>query len=174
MNNAYTHITHKDIPIFIDEESTVLILGSLPSVKSREYGFYYMHPQNRFYKVLSSIFDEIEPLSVDDRKEFLKKHCIALYDVIEECDIIGSSDSSIKNAAPIDIKSILDKYPNIRVIGINGGKAKSLFDKYLLPMADQYDIKVICLPSTSPANARMGVGELVDEYGKLFTKQNNY
>ena len=88
-------VTHESIPIFIDNNSKVLILGSLPSVKTREAGFYYGHPRNRFFKVLSAIFNAEEPISVLDRKEFLKGRNIALYDVIYECDICGSSDSSI-------------------------------------------------------------------------------
>ena len=162
--NSYKHITHKDIPIFIDEESTVLILGSLPSVKSREYGFFYMHPQNRFYKVLGSIFGE----DIVDRRQFLKKHHIALYDVIYECDIIGSSDASIRNPVVIDIDNILSTYPHIKRIGINGNKAKALFDRYLLEKVTKYDVDIVYLPSTSPANARMGVDVLVTHYQHLF------
>lgn len=164
----YNHITHKSIPIFIDKESEILILGSLPSVASREVGFYYGHKQNRFFKVLSAAFDEDECLSIEDRKDFLKRHKIALYDVIEECDIIGSSDSSIKNPVVINIKEIINNYPNIKVIALNGGKAKSLFDKYLLKEVDNTNIKIYYLPSTSPANARMGMNELTKEYKKIF------
>ena len=169
-NNIYTHITHESIPLFIDDDSTILILGSLPSVKSREVGFYYGHPYNRFFKVLSSLFDEEEPIDIDDRKMFLKKHHIALYDVIYECDIISSSDASIKNVIPIDIKSILDKYTNIKTIAINGNKAKHLYDKYLLEIARTYGVKTIYLPSTSPANARMNIDELIKEYSALGNK----
>lgn len=160
----YTHITHESIPLFIDDDSTILILGSLPSVKSRDIGFYYSHPRNKFFTVLAKMYDEKEPLIVDDRKEFLRKHRIALYDVIYECDICGSSDASIRNVVPIDIKSILDKYPNIKKVGINGKKAQSLFDKYLRRIVAEYDIETVYLPSTSPANARMNVSELVKHY----------
>ena len=163
-----THVTHESIPIFIDEESEVLILGSLPSVASREVGFYYGHKHNRFFKVLSAVFDEDECLSIKDRKYFLRRHKIALYDVIEECDIVGSSDSSIKNPVVINIKEILDKYHNIKVIALNGGKAKSLFDKYLLKEVNNTNIKIYYLPSTSPANARMGMNELTKEYSRIF------
>ena len=166
----YTHITHESIPIFIDNNSKVLMLGSLPSVKTREVGFYYGHPRNRFFKVLASIFDVEEPISVIDRKEFLREHNIALYDVIYECDICGSSDSSIKNPIVINIKDILTRYPNIKRIGINGGKAKQLFDRYLLEDVKKFDIEVYYLPSTSPANARMGLDELVEQYSKFFNK----
>ena len=102
------------------------------------------------------------------KKEFLSRHNIALYDVIYECDISGSSDTSIKNPIVIDIFDILTKYPNIKRIAINGGKAKSLFDKYLLSIVKSFDIEVHYLPSTSPANARMTLEELVREYSKVF------
>ena len=166
--NKLTHITHESIPLFIDNESTVLILGSLPSVKSRKDGFYYAHPRNRFFKVLANVFNELEPLTIYERKAFLRRHKIALYDVVYECDIYGSSDSSIKNAIVIDIKDILTRYPNIKRIGVNGGKAKQLFDKYLLSTTIQFDVEVYYLPSTSPANAKMSIDNLVSCYCKPF------
>ena len=162
------HITHESIPIFIDNNSKVLILGSLPSVKTREVGFYYGHPRNRFFKVLSTLFNIEEPINVNDKKELLREHNIALYDVIYECDICGSSDSSIKNPIVIDIKDILIRYLNIKRIGVNGGKAKQLFDRYLLNDVKKFDIEIYYLPSTSPANARMGLDELVEQYSKIF------
>lgn len=172
MNNNYSHISHKSIPIFINNTSSILILGSLPSVKTREVGFYYGHPQNRFYKVLAKIFDEdIATSSIENKKSFLDKHHIALYDVIYECDIIGSSDASIRNPVVIDIKDILDKYKNIKRIGINGGKAKALFDKYLLDIIKNNfsDIDIYYLPSTSPANAKTKLDDLVTSYKELFS-----
>ena len=164
-SSDYIHITHESIPIFIDDNSSILILGSLPSVKSREDGFYYAHKRNRFFKVLSSLFNEDEPITIEDRKAFLYKHHIALYDVIYECDIRGSSDASIRNPIVIDIESILKEHPNIRVIGVNGNKAKELFDRYLLDKVS--DIRVIYLPSTSPANAKYRDIDLVKEYKRL-------
>lgn len=158
------HLSHT-LPIFIYKEAKILILGSFPSIKSREYGFYYSHPQNRFFLTLSKVFNEELPSSIDDRKIFLKKHNIALYDVIEECEITNSEDASIRNPIPIDIERILKEYPNIKVIGITGKKAASLFDKYLL---DKVNIRVVYLPSTSPANAKMKIDELVREYKRLF------
>lgn len=166
-HKVLTHITHESIPIFIDDESTVLILGSLPSIKSREKGFYYAHPRNRFFLVLSRIFDEAEPKTIEERKAFLTKHHISLYDVIKECDIYGSSDASIKNPKVIPLKEILLEHPNIKKIGVNGGKAKQLFDKYLLNDVKEFGVKVLYLPSTSPANARMSADEIVDCYCKL-------
>ena len=167
-HKSSTHITHESIPIIINDESSVLILGSLPSVKSREDGFYYAHPRNRFFKVLANVFNESEPLSIEDRKAFLGRHKIALYDVIYECDISGSSDASIKNAKVVDIKDILESHPNIKRIGVNGGKAKQLFDKCLLNIAKQFDIEVFYLPSTSPANARINLNELIKSFKLLF------
>lgn len=156
---------HHELEIFIDEQSTILILGSFPSVKSRKYGFYYSHKQNRFFPVLATIFNEPWPYTIEERKDFLRRHHIALYDVIEECNIVGSDDSSITNVTPIDIESILNCYPNIQTIGITGKKAAKLFDEYL---KDKVDIQVVDLPSTSPANAKMKIYDLVEEYSKLF------
>ena len=160
------HLTHT-LPIFINDDSKVLILGSFPSVKSRELGFYYSHKRNRFFSTLATIFNEECPNSVSDRQEFLKKHCIALYDVIYECDITNSSDSSIKNVVPIPISDILSRYHHISVIGITGKKACSLFDKYLKQHISD-SIRIVYLPSTSPANARMSDVELVDHFSDLF------
>lgn len=160
------HLTHQ-LEIFIDKESKILILGSFPSEKSREYNFYYSHKQNRFFPVLAKVFNEDSPISIDDRKAFLRKHHIALYDVIYECDIHSSEDSSIRNVIPIDIRKILDEYPNIKAIGITGKKAQSLFDKYL---KDKVNIEVFYLPSTSPANAKMKLDDLAKEYISFFAK----
>lgn len=160
---------HKhELEIFINKDSEILILGSFPSVKSREIKFYYSHQQNRFFPTLSRIFNEICPMSIPDRKAFLRLHRIALYDVIEECDIDGSDDDSIRDVTPIDIESLLRDFPNIKVIGVTGKKASKLFDKYLL---DKVNIPVIYLPSTSPANAKMNIDALVVEYQKLFKKK---
>ena len=169
MNNDLTHITHECIPLFINDDSRYLILGSLPSVKRREEQFYYAHKRNRFFAVLSNVFKEDTPLSVEEKKAFLTRHKIALYDVIYECDIHKSSDASIKNAKVIDILDILNRYPSIKVIAINGGKAKSLFDKYLLKLIP-LEVEIIYLPSTSPANARVGIEELNKAYAVLLTK----
>lgn len=157
------HLIH-ELPIFINDDSNILILGSFPSIKSRQYGFYYSHPQNRFFPTLAKLFNEECPTSIDERKDFLIKHNIALYDVIEECDINNSEDASIKNPMPIDIESILNSHPNIKVIGITGKKACSLFDKYLL---DKVSTKVVYLPSTSPANAKMKLDNLVNSFSNL-------
>ena len=161
------HLKHT-LEIFIDDNSKHLILGSFPSVKSREYNFYYSHPTNRLFKVLYKIFDEPYSTSIEDRKIFLREHNIALYDVIEECDIESSYDASIKNVIPIDIEDILSRYPNIVSIGVTGGKASSLFKKYLLDKIDTSKIKITYLPSSSSANARMSVDDLVEQFREVF------
>ena len=157
----FQHVTHESIPPFINENSKVLILGSLPSIKSREDGFFYAHPQNRFFKTLAGIFNEEEPKTIIDRKEFLNRHSIALYDVIYECDICGSSDSSIKNVVPIKLKELLKQYPNISKIYTTGKKSKDLYDKYLLK---DIGIEAISLPSSSAANAGMSQSQLIEAY----------
>lgn len=152
-------VTHEFEP-FYDENSKILILGSIPSPKSRELGFYYMHPQNRFWKVISSVFGEDIPIPIEDKKQFLKKHNIALWDVLESCDIDGASDSSIKNPIPNDIEKIL-KNSKVERIYTTGKTAHKLYNKYIL---NKIGIEDICLSSTSPANVRMSLEDLVDEY----------
>ncbi len=125
------HVTHTFGPVY-DEQSKILILGSMPSVKSREQQFYYGHPQNRFWKVLSAVLGEAAPDAIEDKKDFLLRHHIALWDVIESCDIIGSSDSSIKNVRGNDMRLILDT-AEIDAVVLNGGKAYELFVKYCRP-----------------------------------------
>lgn len=160
-NKTKGHVDHKGIPPFINKDSKILILGSLPSVASRDKGFFYAHPQNRFFKILAYVFNEEEPKSIEDRKEFLLKHNIALYDVIFSCDIYGSSDATIENVEPINLKELLKEYPNIKKIFTTGKKAKELYDKYLLP---QVGIEAISLPSSSAANASMNIDQLVEQY----------
>ncbi len=169
-SNNYQHITHESIKPFINNNSSILILGSFPSVKSREEEFYYAHKSNRFYKVLSYIFFEPLPTSIESKKELLVKHHIALYDVIYSCDISNSDDSSIRNVTPINIKELLDKFPNINRIIVNGNKAKELFNKYLLKDIDTKNIRVRYAPSTSSANAKMSVDKLVEIYAKLIAE----
>lgn len=157
-----THQKHNIEPVF-DENSKVLILGSFPSVKSRESAFFYGHPQNRFWKILAEIFCEPVPQTVEEKKELLLKHNIAVWDVIASCDIEGSSDSSIKNVVPNDIGIILEQ-ADIQRICLNGGTAYRLFCKYHkesgIPPIQQ-------LPSSSPANARYRLADLVEEWKKV-------
>lgn len=155
MDKEYQHIRHEFAPVY-DEQSKILILGTLPSVKSREQHFYYGHPQNRFWKVLACVFGEQPPVGIQEKTAFLLRHRVAVWDVIEECDIIGSSDSSIKNVVPADIGRILKEAP-IEKIYANGEKAYRLYMKYIYPVVN----KAICkLPSTSPANAAFGQDRL--------------
>lgn len=149
---------HNLEPIY-DKDSKVLILGSFPSVKSREVASYYAHPQNRFWKILESLYNE----EIIDKKAFLLKHHIALWDVIASCDIKGSSDTSIKNVKVNDINKII-KTSKIEKIFTTGKKAYNLYNKYLL---EETKIEAIYLPSPSPANASMSLEELVNEYKKI-------
>lgn len=155
-------IQHPIEPVF-DKESKILILGSFPSVKSREEGFFYSHPQNRFWKVLAEIWKEPVPVSIDEKKSFLLRNHIAVWDVIKSCDIEGSSDSSIKNVVANDIGVILLE-ANIKQIYVNGKKAQQLYQKYIYPMLQK---EAICLPSTSPANAAWSLERLVQEWRKI-------
>ncbi len=148
------HVVHPLKPIY-DRNSKVLILGSMPSVKSRELGFYYAHPQNRFWKILAKIYNEPIATTIEARKNFLLKHHIALFDVIQSCDIISSSDSSIKNPIPNDFTPILET-ANIKAIFTTGRKAYQLYNKYCYSKTGTV-AKI--LPSTSPANCRKGIEE---------------
>ena len=144
----YEHIVHSFEPVY-DKASEILILGTLPSVKSRENNFYYGHKQNRFWKVLATLLKEPVPDTIEEKKAMLLAHRIALWDVIQSCDIKGSSDSSIKNVQPTDIGMILEK-TNITRIYANGNKAGQLYKRYQFPVTGR---KATVLPSTSPANA---------------------
>lgn len=156
-------VTHTLEPIY-DKDARVLILGTFPSVKSREGKFYYHHPQNRFWKVISILTASEEPDTVPEKKELLLKNQIAVWDVIKSCDIEGSSDSSIKNVVPNDIKQIVDK-SQIRAIFANGNKAFTLYNKYCLKSTG---CKIIKLPSTSPANASYSLERLVESWRAAF------
>ncbi|MCR4740581.1 MAG: DNA-deoxyinosine glycosylase [Lachnospiraceae bacterium] len=155
------HILHP-IPPFYDKESKILILGSFPSVKSRDQMFFYGHPQNRFWKVIASVFSDKEPETVPEKKSFLRTHHIALWDVIGSCDIEGSSDSSIENVVVNDISKIL-KEADIRCIFVNGKTAEKYYKRYIEPKTGK---KAVCLPSTSPANAAWSVDKLVLNWGR--------
>lgn len=158
----YQRINHEFEPVY-NSKSKQLILGSFPSVKSRELGFYYSHPRNRFWKVLSEIYNETLPTQIQEKKEFLFRHEIAVWDVIEKCDIIGSSDSSIKNVVPADINRILLE-SEIKIIYANGQKAYELYQKYCYQTTKQ---EIIKLPSTSPANAAWKLEDLISAWSCL-------
>ena len=150
---------HPIAPVF-DKDSKVLILGSFPSVRSREEGFFYGHPQNRFWKVTSQIFGEELPVTIDEKKAFLIRNHIALWDVIGSCEIDGSSDSSIRDVTVNDLSVILD-VADIRAIFLNGKKAEQYYLKYLFPVLKR---DAVCLPSTSPANAAWNLDKLADAW----------
>ncbi|MGI6212049.1 MAG: DNA-deoxyinosine glycosylase [Anaerovoracaceae bacterium] len=143
---------------FYDPGSRILILGSFPSVKSREQNFYYGHPRNRFWRVLSTLFDARVPETVDEKKAFLTSCHIALYDVIEQCSICGSSDSSIRDVVPADLSPILSGSQVGSRIYTNGARAYELYRKHLYP---RNGIEAVKLPSTSPANAAYSLDDLV-------------
>ena len=157
-----TYITHPFGPLY-SGESRVLILGSFPSVKSREQNFFYGHPQNRFWKVISAIFGENVPATIDDKKRLILNNKLALWDSIAGCEITGSSDSSIRNARANDISMILDKAP-IEHIYTNGKKSHELYVKYIEPAVGR---EAICLPSTSPANAQWTLDRLIDAWSVI-------
>lgn len=146
-----------------DERSKILILGSFPSVKSREQAFYYGHPQNRFWKVLAALAGAEVPAGVEEKKAFLHAHHIAVYDAIESCTIKGSSDSSIRDVIPADIRPILNGSEIGSRIFTNGRKAGQMYKKYILP---ETGIPSHDLPSTSPANAAWTLDKLIAEWGK--------
>ena len=152
-------IIHPISPVF-DENSKVLILGSFPSVKSREACFFYGHPQNRFWKLVAMIFEDELPQTIEEKREFLLRHNIALWDVIHSCDITGSSDASIKNVVSNDLSIILDN-ADIKQIYVNGKTAYKYFEKYTKPLINR---EAICLPSTSPANAAWNMERLAGEW----------
>ena len=152
---SYQHAGHGFPPCF-DSGSRILILGSFPSVRSREVQFYYGHPQNRFWALLALLRGDTKPESEEEKRIFLRKHHIALYDTIESCDLIGSSDASIRNAEPADLGTILAHAP-IRQIFTNGSRSHAVYQKYQFTRTGRGDIP---LPSTSPANAAWSLERL--------------
>lgn len=168
MKKLQIQCKHTFGPIY-NNESKVLILGSFPSVKSREGGFYYHHPQNRFWKVISSLYEEELPLNLKEKKAMLLRNYIAVWDVIDRCDVEGSSDTSIKNVIPADIAWLLKK-TSIQRIYANGNKAYELYQRYCLPSTKQDIIK---LPSTSPANAAWSLERLCEEWKQIMEEGAN-
>lgn len=158
----YQHIQHTFAPIY-DEQSEILILGSFPSVKSRENQFYYGHPQNRFWKVVSKVLNVKTPETIEEKKQMLLDNHIAIWDVIASCSIQGSSDTSIKDVVVNDFSEILDN-SSVKRIFVNGGKAYELYHKYA---EKETGIKAIKLPSTSPANAAWHVDRLYESWKQI-------
>lgn len=155
-------ISHPFPPLY-DKNSKILILGSFPSVKSREQNFFYGHPQNRFWRVVSAVLGEITPQTVDQKRAMLLNHGIALWDSIAACDIVGSSDSSIKNVVPNDLSPILET-ADIKMIFTNGKTSDKYYNKYI---RDKIGREAICLPSTSPANAMWSVSRLYEVWCEI-------
>ena len=160
--SGYQHVEHTFDPVY-DRDSEILILGTFPSVKSREQNFYYGHPQNRFWKVMARLTGEPVPDTVEQKKEMLLKHHIAVWDVVQSCDIIGSSDSSIRNVVPADLGRILSD-SRVAKIFANGDKAYKLYQKYC---RKETGIPAVKLPSTSPANAIFTLDRLTDTWEEL-------
>ena len=156
------NIEKHPFPPLYDKNSRVLILGSFPSVKSREQMFFYGHPQNRFWKVIPAIFKEKAPETIEEKKSLILRHHLALWDVIAECEITGSSDASIKNAKANDLSEILENAPIEKII-VNGKTAEKLYIKYIEPLTG---IKAVVVSSTSPANAAWTLEKLIEAWGR--------
>ena len=150
-------------PPFVREDARILILGSFPSVRSREQKFFYGHPQNRFWKVMAGVCGCPVPGTIDEKKVFLAQHHIALWDTIHSCTITGSSDSSIRDVVPNDLTPILEK-ADIRGIYCNGGTSYRLYEKYLRQQTGREAVK---MPSTSPANAAWSVERLIEAWSVI-------
>ena len=151
------------IPPLYDENCKILILGSFPSVKSREAMFFYGHPQNRFWKLMAALFEEAYPQTIEEKKALVLKHHIAMWDTIRSCTITGSSDSSIKDVVPNDLSVILDN-SRVERIFCNGATSYRLYMKYIYPTTG---VKAVKLPSTSPANAAFNLERLFTEWSMI-------
>ncbi len=158
--SSESRVFHEFPPVF-DGHSRVLVLGSIPSPKSRQLGFYYMHPQNRFWKMLCAVLGEPLPTDIAGRREMCLRHGIALWDVLESCEIEGASDSSIKNAVPNDLSRIFSA-ADIRAVFTTGKKAHALYCKFFGSFPE-----AVCLPSTSPANRTISEAEMLEQYRKI-------
>lgn len=158
----YQKLNHIFPPVW-NENSRILILGSFPSVKSREEGFYYGHPRNRFWKVISAVVGEKEPVTIGEKKKMLLRNRIAIWDVIASCEIKGSSDSSIKNVTANDFTKILAG-SFINRIFANGKTAERLYNRYAFPVTG---VPITVLPSTSPANAAFSLEKLIKYYSTI-------
>ena len=167
-----TSVTHPIPPVW-DSKSQILILGTMPSPKSREAGFFYMHPRNRFWSVMAEVFGETlahpnnapdHTAAIEERRAFLLRHHLAMWDVLASCEITGAADSSIKNAIPNDFSEILEN-SKVRQIICTGKTSFNLWQKNCAALYEpRYNLTVHCLPSTSPANAQWSKEKLVKEY----------
>ena len=154
----------------IDAGCTILILGSMPSAASLAAGQYYAHPQNRFWPLMAKLLErrDTPPKNYEERLEMLLRHHVALWDAIDVCEREGSLDSAIKNETANDFSVFLEKWPAIHTIGLNGGKAYSSFAKANRPLLSHPDLRIVKLPSTSPANARWRMDDLIASWKTLF------
>lgn len=155
-------VAHEFKPVF-NRDSRVLILGTFPSVKSRQQQFYYGHPQNRFWKVTAALLGCEVPITTEEKKKMLLDGHIAVWDVIDTCEIEGSSDSSIRNVKANDIGGLLEQ-TSVRAVFANGDKAFQLYRKYCMETAGR---EIIRLPSTSPANAAWTLEKLIQAWGVI-------
>ena len=162
MNNNLKKIKHSIPPLYF-KTSKILILGSFPSVKSREQAFFYGHPQNRFWRVIAGVFEREVPQTVEEKTNLIRQCDLALWDVIESCEIIGSDDSSIRNVKANDIDKIL-RNSEIKKIFVNGKTAYKYYEKLIKP---SINIDVVCLPSTSPANATYNLSKLMEKWSVI-------
>lgn len=161
MSSEKTAIVRHEFPPVFDVNSRILILGTIPSPKSRERGFYYMHPQNRFWRMLSQVLDEELPADIQGRREMCLKHGVALWDVLAECSIDGASDSSIRNAVPNQLELIFSE-ADIRAVFTTGKKAQALYERFFPDC-----MPAVCLPSTSPANRTISEQEMLEKYRRI-------
>ena len=157
-----TRVTH-EFPALYDRESRVLLLGSIPSPKSREMAFYYGHPQNRFWKVMATVLGESVPETIAQKKVMLKKHHVALWDVLDSCTIVGASDTSIEDPVVNNIGELVKKSKVSRIF-CTGATAYNLYQKFCVK---EVGIDAVKLPSTSPANCAVSLEKLVEAYKKV-------
>ena len=157
-----SRITHPFGPLF-SENSRVLILGSFPSVKSREQQFFYGHPQNRFWKVLAALYHQGLPLTIPEKKALILDHGLALWDSVASCIITGSADASMKSVQANDLSPILDSCPIGRIF-CNGKTSWQMYEKLIQPVTGR---EAVCLPSTSPANAQWSLERLIDAWAVI-------
>ncbi len=162
------YVNHDSLPPFVREDSEILMLGSFPSPKTREEGFYYAHPSNRFWKVMAGVFEEEEPGSLAEKRAFLERNRIALFDTLYSCEIQGASDASIKNPVGADLTPIL-KTAGIRGIFCTGAVSYRYYKKLVEPKTKR---KAWKLPSTSAANALMSLEKLVEAYRVVRTLES--
>ena len=167
-SNEHEQIQHPFGPLF-SEQSRVLILGSFPSVKSREQNFFYGHPQNRFWKVIAAVTGQPVPKTIDEKRQLILTQRLALWDSIASCEITGSSDASIRNVQVNDLSIILDQC-DIRQIFCNGKKSHELYHKYIEKETGR---PAACLPSTSPANAQWSLEKLIEAWSVIRLQQDD-